>query len=392
MPKEDYLADGIVVKIDEREYQDMLGYTGKAPRWGIAFKFPAEQVTTTVLDITLQVGRTGVLTPVAHLKPVSVAGSTVSRATLHNEDEIKRLDVRIGDTVILQKAGDVIPDIVRVLKELRAGKEKEFIWPKTVPECGGDGRIERIPGQAAWRCVSSDSFAQTKRRFYHFVSKKCFDMDGLGPKIIDVLLEKNLISTFDDIFTLEKGDLLALPRFAEKSVNNLLASVDESRKVTLTRFIASLSIPQVGEETANDLANHFGKLEKIKDATFDELEAISGVGPIVAQSLTDWFGKKSNSKLLERLLKHVTIDMVKKIDISTLPFAGKSFVLTGTLSTMSRDEAAQKIRELGGDISSSVSKNTSFVVAGENPGSKLDKAEKFGVRVLSEDEFFKMLG
>ena len=217
-------------------------------------------------------------------------------------------------------------------------------------------------------------------------------MDGLGPKIIDVLLEKNLISTFDDIFTLEKGDLLALPRFAEKSVNNLLASVDESRKVTLTRFIASLSIPQVGEETANDLANHFGKLEKIKDATFDELEAISGVGPIVAQSLTDWFGKKSNSKLLERLLKHVTIDMVKKIDISTLPFAGKSFVLTGTLSTMSRDEAAQKIRELGGDISSSVSKNTSFVVAGEKPGSKLDKAEKFGVRVLSEDEFFKMLG
>ena len=391
MEKEDYLADGIVVKVDERKYQDALGYTGKAPRWGIAFKFPAEQVTTTVLDITLQVGRTGVLTPVAHLKPVSVAGSTVSRATLHNEDEINRLGVRVGDTVILQKAGDVIPDIVRVLKELRTGKEKEFVWPKTVPECGGDGRIERIPGQAAWRCVSSNSFAQTKRRFYHFVSKKCFDMDGLGPKIIDVLLEKNLISTFDDVFTLEKGDLLALPRFAEKSVDNLLESVNKARKVTLPRFIASLSIPQVGEETANDLANHFGKLEKIGQATFEELEAIDGVGPVVAKSLTDWFAERNNIKLVERLIQHVRIEAVKKVDASKRPFTGKSFVLTGTLSSMSREDAGQKIRSLGGDISGSVSKNTSFVIAGENPGSKLEKAEELGVAVLDEEGFLKLL-
>ncbi|MFA6797528.1 MAG: NAD-dependent DNA ligase LigA, partial [Candidatus Paceibacterota bacterium] len=207
----DYGLDGIVIKINSRKIQDSLGYTGKSPRWGIAYKFPAEQVTTIVEDIVLQVGRTGVLTPVAHLKPVLVAGSTVSRATLHNEDEIKRLDVRIGDTVILQKAGDVIPDIVIVLKDLRTGKEKEYVFPKKVESCGGDGSIERIEGQAAWRCVYKNSFEQQKRKFYHFVSKKAFNIDGCGPKIIDALLENNLISNFDDLFTLKKGDLLALP-------------------------------------------------------------------------------------------------------------------------------------------------------------------------------------
>ncbi|MDO8482853.1 MAG: NAD-dependent DNA ligase LigA [bacterium] len=391
MEKQDYLADGIVVKVDEREYQDILGYTGKAPRWGIAFKFAAEQVTTIVEDIALQVGRTGVLTPVAHLRPVSVAGSTVSRATLHNEDEINRLDVRVGDTVILQKAGDVIPDIVSVVTELRTGREKTFVWPKRVDACGGDGRIERIAGQAAWRCVSNDSFAQIKRRFYHFVSKKCFDMDGLGPKIIDVLLEKNLISSFDDIFTLKRGDLLALPRFAEKSVDNLLASVEKARHTTLARFLAAVSIPQVGEETANDLANHFGTLEKIMSVSFDELESINGVGPVVAKSLTDWFADASNRKLIDRLVKHVDIKVVPKVDASKLPLAGKSFVLTGTLSSMSRIEAAEKIRARGGDIVGSVSKNTSFVVAGENAGSKLGKAEELGVKILNEKAFLKLI-
>ena len=391
MPKEDYLADGVVVKVDEREYQDILGYTGKAPRFGIAFKFPAEQVTTIVEEIVFQIGRTGVVTPVAHLRPVLVAGSTVSRATLHNEDEIRRLDVRIGDTVILQKAGDVIPDIVSVVTELRTGKEKVFVWPARVPLCGGDGRIERIPGQVAWRCVSQNSFAQVKRRFYHFVSKKCFDMDGLGPKIIDVLLDKNLIGSFDDIFTLRREDLLALPRFAPKSVDNLLESVEKARKVTLPRFIASLSISQVGEETAYDLANHFGSIKKIAEAKFEELEAISGVGPIVAKSLLDWFSDKNNMALVNRLLLHVRVESLKKADISKLPLAGKSFVLTGTLSSLSRDEAGQKIRSLGGDVSGSVSKSTSFVVAGENPGSKLAAAEKLGVSVLKEGDFLKKL-
>jgi len=391
MAKEDYLADGVVVKVDERKYQEALGYTGKAPRWGIAFKFPAEQVTTVVEGIILQVGRTGVLTPVAHLKPVFVAGSTVSRATLHNEDEIKRLDLRIGDTVILQKAGDVIPDIVSVVKELRTGIEKVYAWPDRVGACGGDGRIERIPGEAAWRCVSSDSFAQQKRRFYHFVSKKCFDIDGLGPKIIDVLLEKNLISSFDDIFTLKRGDLLALPRFAEKSVDNLLASVEKARHVTLPRFIASLSIPQVGEETANDLAVHFGTLQKIQGASYEEMEAINGVGPVVAKSLTEWFSDKKNKALVEKLLGQVRIQAVQKKDLSKLPLNGKSFVLTGTLSAMSREEASQKIRFLGGDVSSAVSKQTSYLVAGENPGSKLAKAEELSVKILNEEEFLKIL-
>jgi len=393
MSRQDYLADGVVIKVDERKFQDILGYTGKAPRWGIAFKFPAEQVTTVVTDIALQVGRTGVLTPVAHLRPVSVAGSTVSRATLHNEDEIKRLDVRIGDTVILQKAGDVIPDIVSVMKELRTGKEKVFVWPSRVSVCGGDGRIERIEGQSAWRCVSNDSFAQQKRRFYHFVSKKCFNIDGMGPKIIDALLDNNLIAVFDDIFSLKRGDLLALPRFAEKSVDNLLESVDKAKKVTLTRFLTALSIPQVGEETANDLAIHFGSLEKIMSSTFEELEAIDGVGPVVGKSLTDWFGNKENRKLVRGLLASVKVAQSRRASRAATArvLSGKSFVLTGALSTMSRYLAKEKIRALGGDVSSSVSKNTSFVVAGENPGSKMTTAENLGVKVLSEGEFLKML-
>lgn len=387
--KEDYLIDGVVVKVNEHEFQKALGYTGKAPRFGIAFKFPAEQVTTTVEDITLQVGRTGVLTPVAHLRPVSVAGSTVSRATLHNEDEIKRLDVRIGDTVILQKAGDVIPDIVRVLKEMRTGKEKAFVFPTHVEACGGDGRIERIPGQAAWRCISKDSFEQQKRKFYHFVSKQAFDIDGLGPRIIDVLLEENLISSFDDIFTLKRGDLLALPRFGEKSVDNLIASIEKGREVTLPRFLVGLSIPQVGEETANDLARHFGSLEKLEKATLDELRNLEGVGPIVAESVSNWFKDPLNKKLVKKLGEQVT---VKAAVTKSQKFAGKAFVLTGSLKTMGRDEAKEKVRALGGDVSGSVSSKTAYVVAGESAGSKLDKALELGVKIITEEEFLEMVG
>ncbi|MFA6227246.1 MAG: NAD-dependent DNA ligase LigA [Candidatus Paceibacterota bacterium] len=388
----DYGLDGIVIKVNSRKIQETLGYTGKSPRWGIAYKFPAEQVTTVVEDIVLQVGRTGVITPVAHLRAVLVAGSTVSRATLHNEDEIKRLDVRIGDTVILQKAGDVIPDIVEVLKDLRTGKEKPYIFPKKLDACGGDGAIERIPGQSAWRCVNTNSFAQQKRKFYHFVSKKAFNMDGCGPKIIDALLENNLISNFDDIFTLKKGDLLALPRFGEKSVDNLLASIGGARKVSLARFIVSLSIPQVGEETAIDLANHFGNLDKIRNAKVEELQQINGVGDVVGKSVFDWFQNKDNAKLTDRLLKNIKIeplDMARGSQNKKLK--GEIFVLTGTLSTMSRDFAKEKIRALGGDISESVSSKTTYVVAGESAGSKLEKAEKLGVKVLSEIEFLELI-
>ena len=383
----DYELDGIVIKINSVKIQKALGYTGKSPRWGVAYKFPAEQVTTVVEDIALQIGRTGVVTPVAHLRAVTVAGSTVSRATLHNEDEIKRLDVRIGDTVILQKAGDVIPDIVSVVLELRPKNSKPYVFPKHVPACGGDGSIERIPGEAAWRCVSKDSFDQQKRRFYYFVSKKCFDMDGLGPKIIDVLLEQGLITTFDDIFTLKKGDLLALPRFAEKSVDNLLNSIETSRKITLPRFLASLSISQVGEETAYDVAKHFGTLDKIAAAKYEEIESIYGVGPVVAQSIFDWFKDAENKKLIKNLLKHTEI--AKEKIVADSKFAGKSFVFTGSIA-MDRTEAQEIVRKLGGEVSSSVSKNTSYVVAGENAGSKLDKAQELGVEIISEDEFLKM--
>ncbi len=385
----EYGLDGIVIKINSTKIQNALGYTAKSPRFGVAYKFPAEQVTTVVEDIVLQVGRTGVLTPVAHLRPVLVAGSTVSRATLHNEDEIRRLDVRIGDTVILQKAGDVIPDIVSVVKELRDKKSKEFVWPTHVDVCGGDGRIERIPGQAAWRCVNKNSFEQQKRKFYHFVSKKALDITDMGPKIIDVLLENNLVSEYADIFTLKKGDLLNLPRFAEKSVDNLLSSVEKSRNTTFARLLVGISIPQVGEETAYDLSKQFGTIDKLISSPYEKLEVISGIGPIIAKSITEFFGQKENRKMLDNLLHQLKIHKEKIVSMGKV--SGKKFVLTGTLTNMSRDEAKDKIRTAGGLIGESVSKDTDYVVAGDNPGSKYDKAKKLGVKILDENGFLAII-
>jgi DNA ligase (NAD+) len=391
----DYGLDGIVIKINSLKIQEALGYTGKSPRWGVAYKFPAEQVTTILEDIVFQVGRTGVITPVAVLKPVRVAGSVVSRATLHNEDEIKRLDVRIGDTVILQKAGDVIPDIVAVLKEMRPDRGSvPFKWPSHVPACGGDGRIERISGEAAWRCTAKDSFEQQKRRFQYFTSKKCFDIDGLGPQILNQLMEAGLISSFDDIFALKKGDLLAMPRFAEKSADNLLQAIEKARKITLPRFLASLSIPQVGEETAYDIARHFMGIKEIARAKKEELESIRGVGPIVAESISSWFKETDNRKLIADLLKHVDIVQEESsagIGGTAYRLAGKSFVFTGSLPTLDREEGQRLVRLNGGDVSGSVSKKTSYVVAGEEAGSKLDKARELGVKVISEEEFLEML-
>ncbi|MFZ2763495.1 MAG: NAD-dependent DNA ligase LigA, partial [Minisyncoccia bacterium] len=380
----------IVVKVNSRRDQEFLGYTGKSPRFGIASKFQAEQVTTVVEDITLQIGRTGVLTPVAVLRPVLVAGSTVSRATLHNEDEIRRKDIRIGDTVVIQKAGDVIPEVVKVLVEMRTGKEKEFKFPTHFPLCGGDGRIERIPGQAAYRCVERNSFEQQKRKMEHFVSRRVFDIDGLGPQLINQLMEAEIISNFDDIFTIKKGDLETLERFAEKSIENLLKAIEKARDVTLARFIAGLSIPQVGEETARDLAEHFMTAERFANANQDELERLNGVGPVVAQAVVGWFNDKENTKLFTRLLKRVRV--VKETgNRKSNKLQGKTFVLTGTLEKMSRDEAKEKIRILGGEVSGSVSKNTDYVVAGADPGDKYQKAEELGVKILNEREFMKVL-
>jgi DNA ligase (NAD+) len=326
---------------------------------------------------------------VAHLKPVLVAGSTVSRATLHNEDEIKRLDIRIGDTVVLQKAGDVIPDIVSVVLELRPENTKPYQFPSHVQGCGGDGRIERIPGQVAWRCVYSDSYEQNKKKFYYFVSKKCFNIDGLGPKIIDQLLDNGLIISFDDIFTLKKGDLLSLPRFAEKSVDNLLSAIENSKNITLNRFISALSINQVGEETAFDIANHFKDIEKVMQASKQEIESIYGVGPVVAESVYTWFKDSNNKKLVKNLLKYITIEKVKKAVNEKI--SGKSFVFTGSMPSLDRDKAQSIVRELGGEVSSSVSKNTNYVVAGDNAGSKLEKARELGVSVINEEQFLEMV-
>ncbi len=386
-----YWIDGIVVKVNRRDLQERLGYTGKAPRFAVAFKFPAEQVTTTVMDIVLQIGRTGVLTPVAHLRPVQVAGTTVSRATLHNEDEIKRLDVRVGDTVILQKAGDVIPDIVRVLVELRPKGIRPYRWPESVAECGGGGAIERVPGQAAWRCADRNSFAVLRRKLRYFASRGALNIEGLGPSTVDALLEAGLVEHASDFFTLKEGDLLALEGFAEVSAKKLIESIKKAAKgAPLSRVITALSIPQVGEETAILLAQNFTTIDDVAAAGEEKLAEINGIGPIVAASIYGWFREKENKKLVSNLKKHIKIESEKVSGAKNLPLAGKTFVLTGSLESLSRDEAKEKIRALGGSVSSSVSKNTSYVVAGGEAGSKLDKARQLGVKIISEQEFLKL--
>ncbi|MBP9771845.1 MAG: NAD-dependent DNA ligase LigA [Candidatus Pacebacteria bacterium] len=385
-----YHIDGVVLKVNEVSHQRALGHTAKAPRFGVAYKFPAEQVTTAIEDITLQVGRTGVLTPVAKMKPVFVGGAMVSRATLHNEDFIKELDLRIGDTIVLQRAGDVIPEVVKVLSEFRTGKEKKWSFPKKVPQlCGGDGSIERVPGEAAWRCVHKGSFDQQRRRFEHFAGKHGFDIEGMGKENVKLFLEEGLVDDFDDIFTVTKEDLLALPRFAEKSADNLIDGIEKAKHLKLSRFLVALSINHVGEETARIIAEHAGTLQKLQKMTLEQLTEIDGVGPIVAGSLYAWLRDDANARLLERLLSHVSIKQEERISGGKL--TGKTFVLTGTLSSMSRDEAKDLIRKQGGTISSSVSKKTDYVVAGDDPGTKYNEAQKLGVKILTEAEFKKLL-
>jgi len=394
--------DGVVIKVNNLDWQERLGRTAKHVRWAAAYKFAAEQAVTVVENIEVQVGRTGVLTPVAHLKPVSVAGSTVSRATLHNEDEIARLDVKIGDTVILQKAGDVIPDIVEVLPKMRTGKEKKFIMPKVCPVCGS--KVERREGEAAHYCTNKNCFAQNKEKLYHFVGRPCFDIDGLGPKIIDQLLDAGLIEDAADIFALTKGDLEPLERFAEKSAENLIEAIDVRREISLSRLINALGIRHVGEETAILLAQNISdKKQETRDKgnfiktaqsfSVEELNQTEGVGPVVAQSIFEYFHDAKNIKFIEKLFKNgvgIKSEVVnRKSEVGKLK--GKTFVLTGSLETMSRDEAKEKIRALGGSVSSSVSKETDFVVAGADPGSKFTKAEDLGVKILDEKEFLKML-
>jgi len=385
----DYLIDGIVVKVNEVRFQETLGYTGKAPRFAVAFKFPAEQVTTVVEEIALQIGRTGILTPVAHLKPVSVAGVTVSRATLHNEDQIKRLDVRVGDTVVIQRAGDVIPEVVQVVPELRPKGAKAYVFPKRVPECGGDGSIERVPGMSAWRCVNKRGPVEQRRRFHHFVGKHAFDIEGMGPKTVDLLMEHGLITSYADIFTLTEGDVEGLPGFAELAAKNLIKGIRARTRISLDRLLVALSIPQIGEETARDLARHFKTVAALEKASVPELERIENIGGIVARSVNEWFRDPENRDMLRGLLKEVTVEkVVAKLEGA---LSGKTIVLTGSLPTLSRDEATARIRSAGGKVTGSVSRSTDFVVAGEDPGSKYDKALELGVPVITEADLLKML-
>lgn len=390
-----FWIDGVVIKVNQRKYQNMLGVTGKAPRWAIAFKFPAEQGTTVIKDIYVQVGRTGALTPVALMEPVRLAGTTVTHATLHNFDEIERLDVRIGDTVIVEKAGDIIPKVVRVLEKMRTGAEKKIHEPKTCPICHSPVERKEILDKkqgksAAIFCSNTKCYAQELERLIHFVSKKGFDIDGLGEKIVEQLVDEGLIKNPADIFTLKKGDLEPLERFAEKSASNLIETVEKAKHVTLARFVYSLGIKHVGEETAIRLADHFHKLEKIMGATIEDLEQVQDIGPRVSQSIVEYFKDKENKDLVEELIENGVVikhALPKKTDSK---LAGKTFVLTGTMPNLTRGQAEEKIRELGGNVSGSVSKKTDYVLTGENPGSKYDKAKELGVKIIDEKEFLEL--
>lgn len=384
-----FQIDGMVVNVNDEKLFAKLGVVGKAPRGAIAFKWPAEEATTKVLDITVQVGRTGTLTPVAHFDPVVVAGSTVSRATLHNQDEIDKKDIRIGDTVIIRKAGDVIPEVVKSIKELRTGQEKKFVMPKKCPICGSD--VERKEGEAAFRCLNKNCYAVTFRELTHFVSKKAFDIDGLGPKILEKLISEGLIKDASDIFTLRVGDLEPLERFAEKSAVNVVEAVDNAKEIEMARFIYALGIRNVGEETAIDLAEKYQDVKNIEKASLEDISLIYDIGPVVAKSIFDYFHEEKNIEFIKRLIENgVKIKSPKKVEAKET-IKEKTFIFTGGLDSMTRDDAKALVRKYGGNISESVSNKVDYVVAGESTGSKYDKAKKLGVKIIDENEFLGLI-
>jgi len=400
-----YEIDGVVIKVNSIEYQKRLGRTAKDVRWACAYKFAAEQAVTIVEDIQAQVGRTGALTPVAHLRPVRVAGSTVSRATLHNEDEVRRKDVRIGDTVIIQKAGDVIPEVVEVLMKMRPKNSKPFKMPEKCPICGS--KVFRNPGEAAHYCTNPSCFAQERERIIHFVSKKGMDISGMGDKIVEQLISEGIIRDAADIYNLTEGDLTLLERFAEKSAYNLIESIKKSRNAELRKFLYALGIRYIGSETANLLSRFIADqlsvrareknitVKDFEDAVLnlssEELQSINGVGEKAGESIYRWFREKQNQKLLAELEKAELNLIMPENSGKIKRLEGKVFVLTGSLKTMSREEAKSHITSLGGRVSSVVNKNTNYIAAGENPGSKLKKAKELGVKIIDEEEFLKMI-
>jgi DNA ligase (NAD+) len=382
-----FQVDGVVVTINSRPKYDRLGTIGNAPRGALAFKWAAEEATTKLKDITIQVGRTGTLTPVAELEPVQLAGTTVKRATLHNEDEIQRKGILIGDTVIVRKAGDIIPEVVGPVAELRTGKEKKFHFPKICPICGSP--VERKSGEAAYRCTNKDCYGSHLLQLRHFTSRAALDITGVGPKVIDAFYDAGLIRTQADLFKLKEENIVGLERFGALSAKNITTSINARRKVPLARFIYALGIRHVGVETAEALADHFGTLEKIEAASVDRLKAVPDVGPVVAESIAEYFNLPSHQELLSELKKEIKLEMPAK---KTGKLAGQSVVFTGTLETMTRQEAQALARRHGADVNDSVSKNTDLVVLGANAGSKADKARQLGINMITEAEFVDRLG
>lgn len=384
----DYDVDGMVIKVNSFEYQTRLGFVARSPRWAIAYKYPAQQVTTRINNIRVQVGRTGALTPVADLEPVEVSGVTVSRATLHNEDEVRRKDVRIGDTVVVQRAGEVIPEVVEVVKDKRTGSEIEFRMPTNCPVCGAE--VVREPNEAVSRCTDIACPAQVKETIAHFASRGAMDIDHVGPALIDQLIENELIHDPADLYSLTVDQLLELSRMGRKSAENVVNAIEASKAAPLDRLIYALGIRHVGDRTAASLAQHFGSLDAIQEATAELIAEVPDVGPVVAASIRRFLDQPQNQQVIAKL-KSAGIDPKVEQRRDSEAFAGKTIVFTGALQRMTREEAQALVYKLGGNPSSSVSGNTSLVVAGEKAGSKLDKARSLGVEVISEDEFLQMV-
>jgi DNA ligase (NAD+) len=383
-----YEIDGVVVKVNSTPIQQELGYTAKAPRWAIAYKYPARQETTVVNDIRVQVGRTGTLTPVAVLEPVQVGGVTVSRSTLHNMDEIERLGLQIGDTVLIERAGEVIPHVLKVVRE--GPHRKPFRMPKNCPECGS--AIHRAEGEVAYRCVNAACPAKRKESLLHFASRHAMDIDGLGDKIVDQLVDKGLVKDVAELYSLKHDDVADLERMAEKSAQNLLDEIAASKKITLARLIYALGIRMVGERTGQLLAAHFSSLDELAAAKEEQLLEVGEVGPKVAAAIAEFFSEPANRQIIKKLEKAGVRPTAEKRVQKSQKFASKSFVFTGGLANRSREEAGELVQQHGGKVSGSVSKKTDYVVVGTDPGSKYDKAKELGVPILTESEFEKLLG
>lgn len=384
-----YDTDGVVVKVNEERYRDNLGQTAKAPRWAIAYKFEAEQAVSRILEITLQVGRLGTITPVAELEPVQLAGTTVKRASLHNEEEIQRKDIRIGDQVIVEKAGDIIPQVIQVVLQENGKRGKKFRMPETCPACGS--KLVKLPEEVAWRCTNNQCPAQIRNRLEHFASRDAMDIDGLGEKVVDQLVSSDLVTTFPDLYQLTVEDIASLERMAEKSARNLVASIDKSKEKPFEKVLYALGIRFVGITVARDLARAFPSIDALMKASEEELCEINSIGPRIAGSVCSFFDQEQNREMVRQLRDAGLQFESESTGPETGKLYGKTFVLTGTLPTLKRDEARELVEKHGGKVTSSVSKNTDLVLAGEEAGSKLEKAEKLGIRIISEPDFFEMI-